>query len=749
MGQYEDLSQNGEFSGSLAKYVIEHILKPNSAIFFILQSDTGLLENGKMGGTLHIVFPFFLESWACWNRLIKKFLDKHPCPFLDAAPMSSGTLRGYLMGKKDGERPFHLHSVWHGLEKLSDRAISNLLSPGIAGIDRVLAYQCVFRATTVRVADEVLAEEPIMKEVENMEEDELEELRNSNVSESVFRARVKFTRRGTDYNVEELYDLLERERERLSQDNSNDFSHFVDSLTPIIVEYLNCHVAFINQSSKPLYVYKIYDVKRRVRFFHSSREGAKARFGTKYEFSTPKKPSKKHRIDIFDVWNSSKDRLHFDKMVNKDKATVEPGELNCWMDYDYTPEICEMFRGHVMKSSCPIVSGGEWSVQTVLDHIYEILCSKNAVLYRYVIQWMAHVVQRPFIKTDVCLIFISDEGVGKDLVFRHILGRIIGPHHFMNTSNVEDVCGNFKNLQGITLLVLDEVDKMDSKELQHIKHEITTDQTRVEFKGMDAYWADSQLNTVMNSNIQSRPILEFSPSNRRFVMSLCDSKINKSPEYFNEFVDYLGFKDGGECAGVKAFGDLLYQVNLANFDTKDIPQTDYMIQMKLSSMSYIHEWWYQCLLAKRLVDGINDEFDNGGVPMPDWENSSVPMARAVLPREYASWIKHTRHQKVKSYAFFVQFSRVCPFQNQKVGSKNGKRELQITIPPLESCRAFFMDAFKIDRLPSITAPTDSDDPMGHQTKIDCHYSQQVSITRAPTFDNIADEPIDQESIGLW
>lgn len=74
-------------------------------------------------------------------------------------------------------------------------------------------------------------------------------------------------------------------------------------------------------------------------------------------------------------------------------------------------------------------------VQPVLDHIRTILTNRDETLYRYFISWLSHIVQHPWQRTNVPIIFIQHCNDGRDHFFiwfnHNVMGTRLGTH-FMN-----------------------------------------------------------------------------------------------------------------------------------------------------------------------------------------------------------------------------------------------------------------------------------------------------------------------------
>lgn len=81
-----------------------------------------------------------------------------------------------------------------------------------------------------------------------------------------------------------------------------------------------------------------------------------------------------------------------------------------------------------------------------LDHLLNVACDGNAEHYEYMLNWMAHVIQRPWIKPRVAIVLWSQlKQTGKSMV-GEIFRDIIGPAHSTLINKNGQVTGRFADL---------------------------------------------------------------------------------------------------------------------------------------------------------------------------------------------------------------------------------------------------------------------------------------------------------------
>lgn len=102
-----------------------------------------------------------------------------------------------------------------------------------------------------------------------------------------------------------------------------------------------------------------------------------------------------------------------------------------------------------------------------LDSIFDqkrSLVNYNENDFNYVLDYYAQLIQQPHITPQVCLVFISAEGVGKDKHAKFI-GNVIGNDLYVNTAKLEQITGKFNSLIGGKLfVVINEANPVDTRD---------------------------------------------------------------------------------------------------------------------------------------------------------------------------------------------------------------------------------------------------------------------------------------------
>jgi uncharacterized protein YqfB (UPF0267 family) len=177
----------------------------------------------------------------------------------------------------------------------------------------------------------------------------------------------------------------------------------------------------------------------------------------------------------------------------------------------------------------------------------------------YVLNWFAHIVQKPERKTEVCILLYGAQGCGKSTIGEYILRKIIGLDKMIITSKADKMFGRFVNTQGKLLAVLNEASGKDTFNICDIlKDAITCTTTEQEKKGIDVITITDYTNYVFTTNnINSVKVPE---DDRRFMPIEINNVLKNNVSYFKEL-----YADLDNDLIMRKFYDELMKRPLENF----------------------------------------------------------------------------------------------------------------------------------------------------------------------------------------
>lgn len=219
-----------------------------------------------------------------------------------------------------------------------------------------------------------------------------------------------------------------------------------------------------------------------------------------------------------------------------------------------------------------------------LKHIEDNVCGGNVECYRYLIQWMATLVQNPGSQGHVAIVLRGKRGTGKSF-FADEFGSLLG-RHYMAVSNSQHMVGNFNShLQSTILLFADEAFFAGDKKHESVLKTLITQPTIiVEPKYMNAYSSPNYVHLILASN--DNWVVPAGPDERRyFVLDVCDT-VMQNHDYFAAIAEQM--ENGGRAALL----DYLLNVDLTDFDVRQAPKTAALLEQQRISMSPLEEWWF-------------------------------------------------------------------------------------------------------------------------------------------------------------
>ena len=181
--------------------------------------------------------------------------------------------------------------------------------------------------------------------------------------------------------------------------------------------------------------------------------------------------------------------------LDKDEKIVKCSFINKYVSHKGNPRIYTDMDFYANMDECPNdyynlwtdfdaknfknVETDEIGLEFILNHI-KILCNHQVEVYEYFLDFLAHMLQRPWEKS-VFIMFLSKEGTGKDL-FISLLKLIIGQAKYFETPNAQrDVFGDFNAPMLKAFLVnLSELEFLNTKgALGKFKQFITGEKVRI------------------------------------------------------------------------------------------------------------------------------------------------------------------------------------------------------------------------------------------------------------------------------
>ena len=249
--------------------------------------------------------------------------------------------------------------------------------------------------------------------------------------------------------------------------------------------------------------------------------------------------------------------------------------FNIWNGYDITQKIAEKFD----------IS----EAQPILDHILECWCNGDEQSFEYVINYLAHIIKKPWKKTGVVVALKSKQGGGKSVIISK-LGEIIGENHFCQNSNANYLFGDFNGqLEGKILVNLDEAFWGGDKKMEGMmKNKITERNQTINKKNKEAYMVSDYANYIISTN--NDWFAGTTEDDRRYYCLELNNKYSgrmtkEKEDYFNPIVK----------APAGAFAKILYNRDITHFNPRIFKKTKLLQEQVERNHNPVKVWWHKVL----------------------------------------------------------------------------------------------------------------------------------------------------------
>lgn len=341
-----------------------------------------------------------------------------------------------------------------------------------------------------------------------------------------------------------------------------------------------------------------------------------------------------------------------------DKCEMIPQGLYC------PPTIFNLWKASPFYGQDISPSSDKWA-QSAVDkflHQLDILCDNEEEISKYVINWIAHLIQRPYEKCKH-LCFTSIQGTGKSILW-NVLKKIIGGGTFESTNPARDVWGQFNSsLLDNMLIILSEVShKQQGKSAENKLKGLITDATvPVNQKNLGLIDMKSYHRFVTLTN-NTDPI-KLDADDRRNLVAQCSPEKKSDLIYFEEFE--AEFRQHNSLLTLYSF---LNNLNIDDFKNDgDPPKTRYhkeMLKMSRDPVDEFFEWWVS---RQILMDTMIKTGENTG-----W----VKIFARDFFKDYGLYIdsmgSSSKYKTAANLVKYVVFDLRLPDNSIKSGPRSGK-----------------------------------------------------------------------------
>lgn len=273
-------------------------------------------------------------------------------------------------------------------------------------------------------------------------------------------------------------------------------------------------------------------------------------------------------------WRQSPDRKIFDSIVFDPNLHGSPTR-----DYNLYNGLC-FDLNEVAVLDADGLRDCEARLPRLFWHIRHILGNGDDACFQYILNWLAHQVQRPGKKIGVALVFKSKQGAGKGLIWDFVGFKIIGKDLYLYCNDLDKVISKFNSISANKLLtIFDEVSSWGGayKSNNRLKSHITQECNMLEKKGIDPIQVKDFCNSVFTTN-EEWPIKR-EVDDRRYAAIEASNEMLGNTGYFNRLSEELE-----KVETAKSFFQYLRSLDISCWNAKMVPHTSWGESLRAHSI---------------------------------------------------------------------------------------------------------------------------------------------------------------------
>jgi hypothetical protein len=367
-------------------------------------------------------------------------------------------------------------------------------------------------------------------------------------------------------------------------------------------------------------------------------------------------------LNVIDYWNNHGERRQYKNVVFAPGRNLGDEYYNYW-------------KGFEMEDQ-----EGDCNCSLYLQHIRENIASGDPVIEKYILDWLAAIIRKPWEKPEVAIVLQGGQGVGKS-IFVKTFGKLLGRHYLM-AENPSAYAGQFNyHLGECLLLFADEAHSLKGTAAESSLKTLITEETRIiESKGRDSIQTRNYTRVIIASNYPN--VAPAGLEDRRyFIINIGEGK-KRDREYFARMVSNM------ENGGYRDLLNLLMNRNIEGVDLSQFPMTEAKIDNMLANLTPLERWWFNKLNKGCTFD---DDIDDDEEDINEWHQK-------VMTKRLFNDYRQT-DTSLEDNMFGKGFKKLVPGAiAAKKKFPDGKRYTCYLIPPLEDCRKQFEKYAKIDKL---------------------------------------------------
>ena len=340
---------------------------------------------------------------------------------------------------------------------------------------------------------------------------------------------------------------------------------------------------------------------------------------------------------------------------------------------------CGTSKGYLNLWVGPTVKPAEGNWLSISSFFLEVICDNNQECYDYLMAYIAHALQKPEEKPGVMIALLSGQGTGKGTLARIL--RKIWSATFLQIHNIDSVTGNFNaSLERAFIVFMDEaLFSGDRKASDALKSLVTESVIQINEKHQPARQISSYHRFFAATNAEH--FKNTDRDDRRDVVLRLSECRKGDHEY------WIALNHEIDNGGVEAMTHALLAMDLSDFNVRDKPSTNELLEQKLQSLGPIQRWWHDCLCRGMLHSEETEEsFDSLNADSNAWPDF---IGTVYAIEQVCAFAGGKVYKRPSGLDLARTFKTLCPSASLTQKTVSKRRCRGFIIPPLEQARIDF------------------------------------------------------------
>jgi len=257
--------------------------------------------------------------------------------------------------------------------------------------------------------------------------------------------------------------------------------------------------------------------------------------------------------------------------------------------------------------------------------LVKLICSDKEPLITFTLDWLAHMLQKPYELSRVSIIVTGEKGVGKDTVFDFFMKYVIGDMFSTNYNDTKTYFEKHDCERMHKLLVkLEEADaKTCWDNANTLKGRVTGEKDKFNPKGQKSIIAENIARVVMTTN-GACPV-DLGDKDRRFVIMKSSSEKRGDSDYWNMIRKELFTPEAG-----RAVANMLLEREITS-DWNSLPENDYQEAVTESRVSseerFVTAWDGEDCRSNDLFEKYKNFCTDSGYP---YVNNAIAFGKKLV-----------------------------------------------------------------------------------------------------------------------